>query len=83
MMVSVIIPTYKPGDYIYECLKAVCNQSFSKDDYEIVIVVNGCKEPFVENISSYLKKTLELSDSSNRYSRSFKCQKFWNGKSHW
>lgn len=59
MMVSVIIPTYKPGDYIYECLKAVCNQSFSKDDYEIVIVVNGCKEPFVENISSYLKKTLE------------------------
>ena len=58
-MVSVIIPTYKPGDYIYECLKAVCNQSFSKDDYEIVIVVNGCKEPFVENISSYLKKTLE------------------------
>lgn len=53
MEISVIIPTYKPGAYIWECLDSFCKQDFSKDDFEIIIVLNGCKEPYYSQILRY------------------------------
>jgi glycosyltransferase involved in cell wall biosynthesis len=55
MEVSVIIPTYKPGLYLFECLDSVVNQDFSKDKFEAVIVLNGEKNPYFENIESYFE----------------------------
>lgn len=52
--ISVIIPTYKPGNYILECIDSMCQQTLNSDYYEIVIVVNGCKEPYVSKIKNYI-----------------------------
>lgn len=57
MKISVIIPTYKPKAYIYECLDSLVNQTLSKDLWEVLLILNGCNEPYYSNIL-------------NRYSRS-------------
>lgn len=54
MKISVIIPTYKPKDYIWECLDSLIAQTFPKEDFEIVLVLNGCSEPWKSQIESYI-----------------------------
>ena len=54
MKISVIIPTYKPKAYLWECLNSLCNQSFHFEDYEIIIVLNGCKEPYDSQINEFI-----------------------------
>lgn len=56
MIISVIIPTYKPGGYIWECLGSLGKQDFAKDDFEIIIVLNGCNEPYHSQISRYINE---------------------------
>ena len=56
MLVSVIVPTYKPSGYIYECPESLLKQTLDKSLFEILIVLNGCKEPFFENIKRYVEK---------------------------
>ena len=55
MKISVIIPSYKPQDYLWQCLDSLCTQTFSKEDYELILVLNGCKEPYHSNILKYIK----------------------------
>ena len=54
MKISIIIPTYKPQDYLWECLGSIKSQTFSKDDFEVVLVLNGCCEPYKSEIEKYL-----------------------------
>lgn len=54
MKISVIIPTYKPQSYIWECLDSLCRQTFPKDDFEVILVLNGCKEPYDGQIREYI-----------------------------
>ncbi|MDR2727593.1 MAG: glycosyltransferase [Chitinispirillales bacterium] len=58
LAVSVIVPTYKPQSYIAECFKSINNQSFCKNDFEVIVILNGEREPyysFLENcLSEYL-----------------------------
>lgn len=49
---SIIIPTYKPGVYLFECLDSVCYQMNSHIIYEILIVLNGPLEPYYEALSN-------------------------------
>jgi len=49
-MISVIIPTYKPGKYLNECLSSLAKQSISKDDFMVTVVLNGCCEPWLSEI---------------------------------
>lgn len=51
--VSVIIPTYKPEDYIYECFESVCKQTLDSNGFEVIVIVNGCNEPYISNIRNY------------------------------
>lgn len=53
MKISVLIPCYKPGCYIWECLDSVYNQTLSGDQYEVVIILNGCNEPYKTQIEEY------------------------------
>lgn len=54
MKISVIIPTYKPQDYLWECLDSLVAQTFPKEDFEVVLVLNGCSEPYKSNIEQYI-----------------------------
>ncbi len=60
MKISVIIPIYKPQSYIWECLDSLVAQTFPKKDFEIVLVLNGCKEPYESSIRAYLVQHPEL-----------------------
>lgn len=56
MQVSVIIPTYKPQSYFIECIRSIQNQTFFHDQFEVIVVLNGCGEPYSSFISSCIEK---------------------------
>ncbi len=56
VLVSVIIPTYKPGGYIYGCLESLFGQTLDCGFFEIVIVLNGCNEPYISDINRYVNE---------------------------
>ena len=56
MEISVIIPTYKPDYYIWECLDSVKEQTLNKNSFEVLIILNGEKEPHYNNILNYIRK---------------------------
>lgn len=60
MKISVIIPTYKPQNYIWDCLDSLCAQSFPKKDFEIVLVLNGCNEPYNSQLNEYMSLHSEI-----------------------
>ena len=60
MKISVIIPTYKPGNYIYDCLNSLDSQTLNKSDYEIIIILNGCNEPWNSNIKCWISNHPKL-----------------------
>lgn len=58
MKISVIIPTYKPGEYIWECLESLVNQTFPKKDFEVLLVLNGCNEPYKGQIKAFVSSKM-------------------------
>lgn len=58
MKISVIIPTYKPQDYLWECLDSLVKQTFPKNDFEVVLVLNGCTEPYKSAIEKYIAEKM-------------------------
>lgn len=61
-VISVIIPTYKPGNYLFECLDSLKNQTLSFQKFEIIIILNGCKSPYEEVLRTYIQKELDGMD---------------------
>ena len=59
MKISVIIPTYKPQGYLWECLDSMAAQTLSKDEYEVIIVLNGCCSPWKDAIEDYIKTKMK------------------------
>lgn len=59
MKISVIIPTYKPQDYLWECLNSLVAQTFPKEDFEVILVLNGCCEPWRSNIQQYIDARMQ------------------------
>ena len=59
MKISVIIPTYKPQAYLWECLDSLVAQTFSKEDFEIILVLNGCTEPWKSEIQEYIDSKMK------------------------
>lgn len=54
ILVSVIIPTYKPQSYLWECLDSIIAQTLPKDKFELILVLNGCNEPYRTEIERYI-----------------------------
>lgn len=50
-----IIPSYRPGVYLKECLDSVCSQSLNIERFEIIIILNGCNEPYKQEIERYIR----------------------------
>lgn len=61
MYISVIIPTYKPQPYFWVCLDSVCKQSIDYGAYEVIVVLNGEKSPYEEEITNYINRHPEVS----------------------
>ena len=60
MKITVIVPTYKPQAYLWECLDSIYNQTLQKSDYELVLVLNGCNEPYKTQILEWLSKHKDM-----------------------
>lgn len=58
MLVSVIIPTYKPANYFEQCLRSLNQQTIDSSQLEIIIVLNGCREPWLSYIDIAIKKNI-------------------------
>lgn len=57
MLISVIIPTYKPRTgYLEACLKSLFLQTFNHSEFEIIIILNGCSEPYMAMIGDVLSR---------------------------
>lgn len=54
-LVAVIIPTYRPGTYFYECLNALNNQIIGKEYFKVYICLNGDKYPYILEVIKILK----------------------------
>ena len=54
MKISIIIPTYTPDAYIYDCLNSLLVQTSSHRSFEVIVVVNGEKDPYFSDINAYL-----------------------------
>ncbi len=54
--ISVILPSYKPGGYILDCLDSLMRQTLDTSLFEVIIVLNGPKEPYWSILSSYCSK---------------------------
>lgn len=54
MKISVIIPTYRPQMYLRECLLSIDAQTLDKQLFEVIIVLNGEKEPYYTAIRQVL-----------------------------
>ncbi len=52
--ISVIIPTYRPQAYLWECLASLKEQTLPTEQYEVLIVLNGDKEPFYQQIVDFI-----------------------------
>ncbi|GHT97325.1 hypothetical protein FACS1894142_1600 [Spirochaetia bacterium] len=52
--ISIIIPTCKPQNYLFECLASIQKQIFSKHMFEIIIILNGEKDPYYDAIKKYI-----------------------------
>ena len=53
MKITVIIPTYKPQDYLWQCLNSFDAQTLDKSLWELIVVLNGCTEPWLEQLKIY------------------------------
>lgn len=57
IVISVIIPTHKPQNYLLECLDSLYNQTLNKDLFEIIIILNGDREPYCTLIEEIVNKS--------------------------
>lgn len=55
IMLSFIIPTFNPDIYIEKCIESIMIQDVNKEDFEIIIVLNGDKEPYYEKLFCYVE----------------------------
>lgn len=57
MKVSVVIPSYAPGEYLTECIESLEAQTLPKDMFEVLIVLNGPRDPYYDMIYNHLSKS--------------------------
>lgn len=58
--ISVIVPSYKPDSYFWRCLDSLLVQTMNHNEFEIIIVLNGCRDPWEHNIKEYINSYFSL-----------------------
>lgn len=59
MKISIIIPTYRPQNYLWECLGSIVAQIFPKEEFEVILVLNGCTEPWKSRVQEYIDSKMK------------------------
>lgn len=54
MQVSVIIPTYQPKAYLWQTLESLIGQIIDPKQFEIIIVLNGPRDPYLAKINEFI-----------------------------
>jgi len=52
-MISIIIPTYQPQDYLWQCMDSFAAQTLDKRLWELIVVLNGDAEPWLTQLHTY------------------------------
>lgn len=60
MDISVIIPTYKPESFLFDCIVSLDNQTLDHSLFEVLLILNGPKEPYMTQIEDFIKKRPNL-----------------------
>lgn len=47
-MISVIIPSYRPQQYTIDCLNSLKKQTLDASQFEVLVILNGEREPYEE-----------------------------------
>jgi glycosyltransferase involved in cell wall biosynthesis len=55
--ISIVIPTYKGEEVILKCLNSLYKQTFEKDLFEIIIVMNGEKDSTESIVNNFINRT--------------------------
>lgn len=70
MLISIVIPCYNVEPYVEECLESCIGQSFSKDDYEIIVINDGATDGTLDKINGFIAThdcpNLHLYNQENR-----------------
>lgn len=53
-VLSVVIPTYKPEDYLFNLIIDLRNQTLSSDRFKVLIILNGPRDPFYNKIKNWI-----------------------------
>lgn len=59
--IGIIVPTYRPSKYLYECLISIKEQT-NAVNYLLIVILNGDKSPYFTAIESFL--TANFQDNS-------------------
>lgn len=54
MQISVIIPTYKPQHFLWQTLESLLEQTLDPEQFEIIIVLNGPRDPYITHINEFI-----------------------------
>lgn len=60
VQISVIIPTYKPGSYIYKCLNSLSEQTLTQSAFEVILVLNASEKSHEEMLQTYKSGSKQL-----------------------
>ena len=52
--ISVIIPTYRPQAWLFECLDSLDHQTLPKEQFEVIVALNGPADPYARQIEDYV-----------------------------
>lgn len=55
MLIDVIIPSYMPDEYFYDCLKSIESQTLDFNFFKVTIVINGSEKEYLIKVKKWLK----------------------------
>ena len=59
-MISVIIPSYRPQHFTLECLDSLKQQTLPPEEFEVIVVLNGDKEPYFSMLQEAMPRNGRL-----------------------
>lgn len=52
--ITVVVPVYNQEKYVGRCLRSILNQTYSRDDYEIIVVNDGSTDRTIDALRHFL-----------------------------